>query len=138
MTPTTEYSSYDIRSDAVRNAFTSISRVATPLMNTEYWYPSDLLWDAAIAANMNVGDVIYIIIRDVGTWCCAPDDQTPDARRNKYHEAVSEVERKGADNGYMAVLKLVRGDYDHFHATVAYSASEAAHWARAVTRAALR
>ena len=87
--------------DAFRNAFASITRAALPFMGPNA-YHSDLLHDAAQAAQLEHGGRFYILVRSLGT--------------NVYGYGDDAAEMLHKTDG-RAVLRVKRGAYDSFDVT---------------------
>jgi hypothetical protein len=88
--------------DAFRHAFATISRKALPFMADDA-YHTDLLHDAAQAAQLKTGERLYILVRSLGTNVYAyPDDAL---------EYLSKTDGR-------AVLRVMRGAYDSFTTVV--------------------
>lgn len=111
------YEPGDVRNDAFRNSFDRLAKVAIPFFDHEYMYYSDLLWDAQACAGMDTGDVLFIILRDVGTHVFHPVRQEPDAIERKFEECIQHVDM---NERYRAVLKVYRQHYDTFTVAVVY------------------
>jgi hypothetical protein len=96
--------------DAFRAAFSVITRHALPFMAPDAYF-SDLLYDAAQAADLAIGARFYLLVRRLGTNVYAyPED------------AISYL----AQTDGVAVLRVVRGRYETFHVTVVHVDDERA------------
>jgi hypothetical protein len=95
---------------AFRNAFNAIARHALPHMAPDA-YHSDLLYDAAYAAEMPVGGRFYLLVRFLGT------------NMFQYGDDAAAHCRPHMSDG-RAVLRVVRGRYDCFTVHVTYTRPE--------------
>jgi len=111
----------DIRCYALRNAFDVIAKAVIPLLDQKYAYFSDLLWDAHGCARMEVGDTLYILVRDVGTHLRYPHDQSIEALRDALDSVMAEVD---ANPNYRGVVKVERAHYDTFRAACVYQRTD--------------
>jgi len=110
-----------ILNDAVRHSFDQIARKAAPFFNIEYAYFSDLLWDASTCARLEVGDELFIMVRDCGTSVFIPHDQSVEAIRAAREDAMLHVD---ACSTRRAVLRVTRSFYDTFAVSVVYERKE--------------
>jgi hypothetical protein len=107
-----------VADDAFRKAFSAICRRALPYM-AEDAYHMDLLYDAAQATQLGVGERLYILVRKLGTNTYGyPDDAV-----NHCDPALSDGQ---------AVLRVMRGPYDTFTVTVHYD-RKSGHYAQRIT-----
>lgn len=87
-------------SDAFRNVFNSLMRGVHPYFNGEFGYYSDVLYDAAQLAQLDIGESAYVMIRDCGTHYCP------------FVADVTQAESFNTE--WKATLKFTRGKYDNF------------------------
>jgi len=115
------YEASDVRNDAFRNAFDKLAKVAIPFFDHKYMYYSDLLWDAGAMARLDVDDVMFIILRDVGTNVVHPISFCDEAVQRSLGRCTQRVDM---NSGYRAVLKVYRHQYDSFDVTVVYERTD--------------
>lgn len=95
-------------SDLFRKAFTAISKAAIPHMDDDAYF-SDLLYDAAQAAQLAEGERFYLLVRNLGTNVYAyPDDAVDSAKTN----------------GGRVVLRVMRKKFDSFEVTLCCTLAE--------------
>ena len=92
--------------DAFRKAFHRIAKAAMPYIAD---YLSDLLYDAAHAAQLKEDERFYLLVRSYGTNQFAYGD-----------DAIAHCEESVSDG--KAVLRIIRGAYDNFDVTVIHVA----------------
>jgi hypothetical protein len=109
MTITTQVLSAD-ENNAFRRAFAQITRAAMPFMDPDTPYLSDLLYDAALAAKMNLDERMYIVVREHGTTA-------------KVEPLTAASMCTGAD-AWRAVLRVIRQPFDSFYVDVVYVRDE--------------
>ena len=93
--------------DAFRHAFSMIARAALPFMAPECPYYSDLLYDAALAAQMCAGEHVYFLVREYGT--------------NHFKDPVDAMRHCTNRSDGMAVMRVDRLPYDRFKAEIIYT-----------------
>ena len=108
----------DVRNDAFRNAMNAIGRKALPFMDSSYTFISDLAWDAYACADMEVGDTLFVLVRECGTSVFTPLTNEPDHIQRKLEECIEHVD---ACSTRKAALRVVREHYDTFTVSVEYN-----------------
>jgi hypothetical protein len=93
--------------DPFRHAFSMIARAALPFMSSDCPYYSDLLYDAALATQMRVGEHMYFLVREYGT--------------NHFKDPVDAMRHCTDRSDGMAVLRVDRMPYDRFKAEIIYT-----------------
>ena len=93
--------------DPFRHAFSMIARAALPFMSSDCPYYSDLLYDAALATQMRVGEHMYFLVREYGT--------------NHFKDPVDAMRHCTQRSDGMAVMRVDRLPYDRFKAEIIYT-----------------
>lgn len=92
--------------DAFRKAFQQIAQAALPHMASDA-YLTDLLYDAAYAARLALGERFYLLVRSLGTNLFEYGD-----------DAIAHCDPRLSDG--RAVLRVKRGPFDRFDVTVVH------------------
>jgi hypothetical protein len=92
--------------DAYRNAFQAIARHALPFMAEDSYF-TDLLYDAANAADLKPTERFYLLVRDYGT--------------NYFTDAHDAMMHCGECSDGKAVLRIMRAEYDRYVVSVIYT-----------------
>ena len=117
------YDTSDIRNLDFRNAFNTLSRAAQPFFREDA-YHSDLLWDARTLAQMDVGAVVFLLVRGYGTLTFVPLSNRPIHVADKLSEAIDHCDPRLCDG--RAVLRVARASESDWNISVSFEHREPA------------